>query len=146
MQKINEAILNEQLKKISYNETANDEKELPSDSVQTANTEPPKKPKALLETLWFGLDYGSILTAFSLYKTVETLEWDVSLMNKPADLWTDHYADPENIAGKFIHQYCRVEPVCKKCGRAFRYPSRYGHSYCGFGHILVLRCVRQTGR
>ena len=70
-----------------------------------------ERPLALLETLWFGLDYGSILTAFALYNTVRSFGWDAHLMNKPPELWTDHYADPDNIAGKFIYKYCEVEPV-----------------------------------
>lgn len=71
------------------------------------------KPLALLETLWFGLDYGSILTAYSLGRAVEQLGWDAVFMNKPPRLWTSHYDDPENIAGKFIYQNCKVERICR---------------------------------
>ena len=92
------------------------EKAYPSDEAasETAPDKAASKGNVLLETLWFGLDYGSILTAYSLYKTVETLGRDASLMNKPSALWTDHYADPNNIAGKFIYKYCKVEPVVNK--------------------------------
>ena len=69
------------------------------------------KPRALLETLWFGLDYGSILTAFALYEAVGGLGWDVSLMNKSPDMWTENYGDPDGIAGEFIYKYCNVEPA-----------------------------------
>jgi len=66
---------------------------------------------AALYTLWFGLDYGSILTAYALYKTVETMGKKPYLIEKPAALWSAHYADKENIAGKFIYQYCDVIPA-----------------------------------
>lgn len=75
---------------------------------------PDIKHRALLETLWFGLDYGSILTAFSLAKVIERLGWEAVLMNKPPMLWTEHYDDPNNIAGKFIYKYCQVEPVARR--------------------------------
>lgn len=71
------------------------------------------RPLALLETLWFGLDYGSILTAYSLDRAVQQLGWDAVLMNKPPRLWTGHYDDPENIAGKFIYKNCKVEKICR---------------------------------
>ena len=82
-------------------------------SALTESEEAADKKLALLETLWFGLDYGSILTAYSLVQTVEQLGWKAVLMNKPPKLWTDHYSDPENIAGKFIYKYCPVEKVCE---------------------------------
>ena len=63
-----------------------------------------------LYTLWFGLDYGSILTAYALYKTVEDMGKKPYLIEKPTALWSDHYADKENIAGKFIYHYCDVIP------------------------------------
>lgn len=61
-----------------------------------------------LYTLWFGLNYGSILEAFALYKTIEELGRKPVLMPKPKKLWTDHYADKNNIAGLFIYKNCRV--------------------------------------
>lgn len=63
---------------------------------------------AALYTLWFGLDYGSILTAYALYKTVEEIGKKPYLLEKPKELWNDHYADKENIAGKFIYHHCDV--------------------------------------
>ncbi len=74
---------------------------------------PADKPLALLETLWFGLDYGSILTAYSLDQTVRQLGWDTILMNKPPKLWTSHYDDPDNIAGRFIYKNCKVQKICR---------------------------------
>ena len=66
------------------------------------------KCAAALYTLWFGLDYGSILIAYALYQTVEQLGKKSYLIEKPTTLWSDHYADKENIAGKFIYKNCDV--------------------------------------
>ncbi len=71
-----------------------------------------KKPLAVLETLWFGLDYGSILTAFALDKAVQETGYDTVLTEKPDELWTEHYAEPDNIAGSFIRKYCNVTDKC----------------------------------
>lgn len=59
-------------------------------------------------SLWFGLNYGSILTAFALYRTLEELGKKPVLLPKPAKLWTDHYAEKDNIAGLFIYENCNV--------------------------------------
>ena len=72
------------------------------------NNKGAKKPLALLETLWFGLDYGSILTAFALDRTVKSLGYDTLLTEKPDALWTEHYAEPDNIAGSFIRKHCAL--------------------------------------
>ena len=61
-----------------------------------------------LYTLWFGLSYGSILTSAALYKTVEGLGKKPCLLQKPPQLWTDHYADKGNIAGLFAYENCKV--------------------------------------
>ena len=61
-----------------------------------------------LYTLWFGLNYGSILTSAALYKTVEGLGRKPCLLQKPPQLWTDHYADKGNIAGLFAYENCNV--------------------------------------
>lgn len=59
-------------------------------------------------SLWFGLNYGSILTAFALYKVLEQLGKTPIMLPKPKNLWTDHYADKNNISGLFIYENCRV--------------------------------------
>ena len=64
--------------------------------------------EAALYSLWFGLDYGSILTAYSLYKVVEKSGAKPYLLQKLPELWSDHYADKDNIAGKFIYDNCDV--------------------------------------
>lgn len=61
-----------------------------------------------LSTLYFGLNYGSILTAYGLYKAVESYGLKPALLSKPEKLWTDHYANPESIANLFINSHCNV--------------------------------------
>lgn len=67
-----------------------------------------KKNSAAIYSLWFGLDYGSILTAYSLYKLVEENGVKPYLLQKLPELWTDHYAEKDNISGKFIYENCDV--------------------------------------
>ena len=64
-----------------------------------------------LSTLYFGLNYGSILTAYGLYKTVESYGLRAALLAKPESLWTAHYANPESIANLFIRSRCNVIEV-----------------------------------
>lgn len=61
-----------------------------------------------IASLWFGLNYGSILTAWALYDTVESLGYAPVLLHKPASLWEARYNDPDGIAGKFIHAHCHT--------------------------------------
>ena len=76
---------------------------------ETVKTQEQKKEYAspdksvALYTLWFGLDYGSILTAYALYNTIAELGQKPYLLQKDPSLWSDHYADKGNIAGKFIY-------------------------------------------
>ena len=58
--------------------------------------------------LWFGLSYGSILSSCALYKTLEELGKKPCLLQKPPKLWTDHYAERNNIAGRFAYENCCV--------------------------------------
>ncbi len=64
-----------------------------------------------LSTLYFGLNYGSILTAYGLYKTVESYGLKAALLAKPESLWTAHYANPESIANLFIRSRCNIIEV-----------------------------------
>lgn len=89
-----------------------DQQELTAVAVTQEGKTPPAIAgnSAALYTLWFGLDYGSILTAYALYRTVEELGKTPYLLEKPDALWSEHYADRENIAGKFIYAHCTVVP------------------------------------
>lgn len=61
--------------------------------------------------LWYGLNYGSVLTYFALYKTISDLGYQCLMLNKPKELWTDRYTDKNTIANRFIYQYCEVANV-----------------------------------
>ena len=62
-------------------------------------------------SLWFGLNYGSILTACALYKTLEQYGKHPALLQKQPALWGEHYAEKDNIAGRFAYQNCDVLEV-----------------------------------
>ena len=79
------------------------------------STEKTKK-QAALETLWFMQDYGNIISAFALAKTVESLGYDAVLLNKPFRFWTDTDTSADSEAGKFIYKNCNVAPVCYNSG------------------------------
>ncbi len=61
--------------------------------------------------LWFGLNYGSILTYYSLYEVVKSMGYSAMMVNKPEVLWRPKYADRESIANKFIYKYCGEENI-----------------------------------
>ena len=56
--------------------------------------------------LWFGLNYGSILTYYALYDVVRSMGYSAMMVNKPEVLWRPKYADKETVANRFIYQYC----------------------------------------
>lgn len=58
--------------------------------------------------LWYGFNYGSILTYYALYETIKQFGLDPFLLAKPYKLWTERYADVNSIAGKFIYPRCNV--------------------------------------
>lgn len=63
--------------------------------------------------LWYGLNYGSVLTYYSLYETVRSMGFDALMINKPEFLWTDRYSERNSIANKFIYKYCNVSNIRK---------------------------------
>lgn len=63
--------------------------------------------------LWYGLNYGSILTYYALYKAVNQMGFDALMINKPKELWTDRYTDRNSIANRFIYENCYVSNVRK---------------------------------
>lgn len=73
-----------------------------------------QKNNAAVYSLWFGLDYGSILTSYALYKALEKMSIKPYLIQKQPELWGDHYADKDNIAGKFILNNCDVLEIFDK--------------------------------
>ncbi len=63
--------------------------------------------------LWFGLNYGSILTYYALYEVVRSMGYSAMMVNKPEVLWRPKYADRETVANRFIYKYCGEENVSK---------------------------------
>lgn len=61
--------------------------------------------------LWYGLNYGSILTYFALNKVITDMGYQCLMINKPNELWTDKYTDRNTIANKFIYKNCYVANV-----------------------------------
>ena len=61
--------------------------------------------------LWYGLNYGSILTYYALYQTVRSMGLDALMINKPAELWTPRYADRKSVANRFIYKHCNVSNI-----------------------------------
>ena len=74
------------------------------------------KKQAALETLWFMADYGDIISAFALAKTVENAGYNAVLLNKPFRFRTDTDTSEKSAAGKFIYKNCIVAPVCYNSG------------------------------
>ena len=58
--------------------------------------------------LWYGLNYGSILTYYALYKVVNQLGYDAIFLDKPDCLWNEKYNSADSIAQKFIRKRCNV--------------------------------------
>ncbi len=56
--------------------------------------------------LWFGLNYGSILTYYALYDVVTKMGYSAIMVNKPEVLWRPKYADKSSVANRFIYKYC----------------------------------------
>ena len=65
------------------------------------------KPLALIETLWFAEDYGSLIDAYALDKAVQSFGWDTAIMNKPCELCTedDEETETEKVSAAFIAKY-----------------------------------------
>ncbi len=63
--------------------------------------------------LWYGLNYGSVLTYYALYETVRSMGYDAILINKPDFLWTPRYAERDTVANKFMYKQCNVSNIRK---------------------------------
>ncbi|MCD8369898.1 MAG: polysaccharide pyruvyl transferase family protein [Clostridiales bacterium] len=58
--------------------------------------------------LWYGINYGSILTYYALYQLLRDMGYDPVMLPKPANLWNEKYNDKDSIAQKFIWRHCNV--------------------------------------
>lgn len=63
--------------------------------------------------LWYGKNYGSILTYYALYQLVEQLGYRAVMLDKPPALWDDSFNDPEEIAQRFIRSHCNIAERCE---------------------------------
>lgn len=58
--------------------------------------------------LWYGINYGSVLTYYSLYHLLRDLGRDPVMLPKPPQLWDSKFNSPDTIAQKFIWSHCNV--------------------------------------
>ena len=58
--------------------------------------------------LWYGINYGSILTYYALYELLRDLGYDPVMLPKPNNLWEERFNAPNTIAQKFIWKHCNV--------------------------------------
>ena len=59
--------------------------------------------------LWYGLNYGSILTYYALYEVLRELGQDPVMLPRPNGLWEgDEFSDPESLGQRFIWDHCNV--------------------------------------
>lgn len=58
--------------------------------------------------LWYGINYGSILTYYALYEVIRSLGYDPIFLAKPNKLWTEKFNDSNTVANKFIRPRCNV--------------------------------------
>ncbi|MBQ8688617.1 MAG: polysaccharide pyruvyl transferase family protein [Oscillospiraceae bacterium] len=58
--------------------------------------------------LWYGLNYGSVLTYYALYRVLYDMGYDPLLIDKPTFLWSPRYADHNTLAHRFIRRHCNV--------------------------------------
>ena len=66
--------------------------------------------------LWYGINYGSILTYYALYLVLRELGYDTVMLPRPNSLWegaASRFDDMQNIAQKFIWKYCNVFLKCR---------------------------------
>lgn len=63
--------------------------------------------------LWYGINYGSVLTYYTLYCLVRDLGYDPVMLPKPNNLWTERFNASDSIAQKFIWNHCNVFNTCR---------------------------------
>ena len=58
--------------------------------------------------LWYGINYGSIITYYALYILLRSLGYDSVMLPKPNRLWEEYFNSPDSIAQRFIWKHCNV--------------------------------------
>lgn len=63
--------------------------------------------------LWYGINYGSVLTYYALYCLLKDLGYDPVMLPKPNTLWEERFNAPDTIAQRFIWRHCNVFNPCR---------------------------------
>ena len=63
--------------------------------------------------LWYGINYGSVLTYYALYCLLQDLGYDPVMLPKPNNMWNDSFNRPDTIAQSFIWERCNVFVPCR---------------------------------
>ena len=63
--------------------------------------------------LWYGINYGSVLTYYALYCLLQELGYNPVMLPKPNGMWDDGFNKPDTIAQSFICERCNVFPPCR---------------------------------
>lgn len=63
--------------------------------------------------LWYGLNYGSILTYYALNKVITDMGYQCLMVNKPIELWDKRFEDRNSVANRFIYKHCYVSNIRK---------------------------------
>ena len=66
--------------------------------------------------VWYGKNYGSVLTYFALYELLKEMGKDPVFLPKPNFLWDESFNDPESMAQKFIWKHCNVLAPFERIG------------------------------
>lgn len=58
--------------------------------------------------LWYGINFGSILTYYALYVALRSCGYDVVMLPRPEGLWPDYFGSFDTIAQRFMWDHCNV--------------------------------------
>lgn len=74
--------------------------------------------------LWYGINYGSILTYYALYNLLRKLGYDAVMLPKPCNLWEERFNNPNTIAQRFVWKHCNVFLPYKYQGEYVKFNDR----------------------
>lgn len=96
--------------------------------------------------LWYGLNYGSILTYYALNRVITDMGYQCLMLNKPNGLWTDRYLDKNSLANRFIYKHCYVANVNPNREDLFRLNNHCNTFVVGSDVVWnYLICGREAG-
>ncbi len=91
--------------------------------------------------LWYGINYGSILTYYALYQLLRDLGYDPVMLPKPPQLWEEKFNNPNTIAQKFIWKHCNVFNKINSVGEINRMNDRCKDFILGSDVVWSYRIV-----